>query len=47
MQEPLPTSEKKAQNDNEIFQEMMPFLLYAAIPILITLTIAFTLGQRQ
>lgn len=47
MQEQLPPSEKKAQNDSEIFNEMMPFLIYAAIPILITLTIAFTIGQRQ
>lgn len=47
MQEKLPASEKKATNERELFQEMIPFLLYAAIPIIITITIAFTLGQRQ
>jgi hypothetical protein len=40
------TPEKKAQNEQELFQEMFPFLIYAAIPIAITLAIAFTLGVR-
>jgi hypothetical protein len=36
--------EKKARNDQELFQEMIPFLWYAAIPILITIGIALTFG---
>lgn len=42
----LPASERKAQNESELFQELIPFAIYAAIPILITITIAFTLGSR-
>jgi hypothetical protein len=29
-----------------VAREMLPFLLYAAIPILITITIAFVFGPR-
>lgn len=42
----LPPSEKKARNESEMTQEMLPFLWYAAIPILITITIAYTFGSR-
>jgi len=37
--------EKKAQTEQEMFHEMLPFLIYAAIPLIITVTIAFTFGQ--
>ena len=39
--------EKKAQNLEEIFQEMIPFVLYAAIPIIITICVAFTFGVSK
>ena len=38
--------EKKAQNLEEAVKEMLPFLVYTAIPILITITIAFTFGTK-
>ncbi len=38
--------EKKAQNLEETFKEMIPFAIYAIIPIIITITIAFTFGTR-
>ena len=38
--------EKKAQNLEETVQEMRPFLLYAIIPLVITITIAFVFGTR-
>lgn len=38
--------EKKAQNEIETAQEMLPFAIYAAIPIIITIAIAFTFGTR-
>ncbi len=38
--------EKKAQNLEEAVQEMRPFLLYAVIPLIITIAIAFTFGTR-
>lgn len=38
--------EKKAKNEKEAVQEMLPFLLYTAIPILITITIALTFGVK-
>lgn len=47
MQEQLPASEKKAQNASEMFHEMLPFLIYAALPILFTITVAYTFGSRQ
>jgi hypothetical protein len=34
------------KTENEIIREMLPFFLYAAIPILITVTIAYTFGTR-
>jgi hypothetical protein len=37
--------EKKAANLKEKIQEMWPFAIYAAIPIIITITIAMTFGQ--
>ena len=36
--------EKKAQNLDEMFQEMRPFALYAAVPIILTIIIALTFG---
>ena len=36
--------EPKAKNLSEAVAEMLPFALYAAIPILITITIAFVFG---
>ena len=36
--------ETKAKNLAEVVREMLPFALYAAIPILITIAIAFTFG---
>jgi hypothetical protein len=38
--------EKKAQNLEEAVREMLPFALYTAIPIIITITIAFTFGTK-
>lgn len=38
------STEKKAKNGEEAFQEMMPFLFYAAIPLIITIIIALTFG---
>jgi hypothetical protein len=37
-------SEIKAKNDKEMFQEMFPFLLYALIPLLVTVSIAYYFG---
>ena len=37
--------EPKAQNEQQMFQEMIPFLLYAALPLLFTIAIAFTFGH--
>ena len=39
--------EKKAKDLKEAVQEMMPFLIYAVIPIIITITIAFTFGTTK
>ncbi len=36
--------EKKATNEQEIIAEMLPFLFYAAIPLIITILIAFKFG---
>lgn len=36
--------EKKAQNTKEMFEEMRPFALYAAIPIIITICVALFFG---
>ncbi len=43
----IPKSEIKAQNESEIIREMLPFALYAAVPILLTILIAFTFGNTQ
>lgn len=37
--------EKKARNEEETAREMAPFAIYAAIPILITICIAFYFGS--
>lgn len=37
-------TEKKASNLHEKVAEMKPFIFYAAIPIAITLIIAYTFG---
>lgn len=36
--------EKKAQNLQEIFEEMRPFAIYAAVPIILTILLAITFG---
>lgn len=36
--------EKKGKNEGEIAQEMMPFIIYAAIPLVITITLALVFG---
>lgn len=36
--------EKKAQNLKEIFEEMKPFAIYAAVPIILTILLAITFG---
>ena len=38
--------EVKAKNLEETVKEMLPFAIYAIVPILITITIAFTFGTR-
>lgn len=43
----LPKSEVKAKNESEVIQEMLPFALYAALPILLTILIAYTMGSTQ
>lgn len=43
----LPASEKKSKNLAETFHEMLPFLLYAAVPIIVTITIACVFGQAE
>lgn len=45
MAEQLPKSEIKARNEQESIREMLPFAIYAFIPLLITITIAFTFGS--
>ena len=40
-------SEKKAKNAGEMFREMLPYALYAAVPIILTIMIAYTYGSRQ
>lgn len=39
--------EHKAKTENEMFKEMAPFAIYAAIPILITIAIAFVFGSTR
>lgn len=36
--------ERKAKTTEEAIKEMLPFALYAAIPILITILIAYVFG---
>lgn len=36
--------EPKAKNLSEVVREMAPFAIYAAIPVIITILIAFTFG---
>ena len=36
--------EKKAKNDEEVVKEIFPFFIYAAIPLVIIITIAFVFG---
>ena len=36
--------ETKAKTDQEVVKEILPFFLYAAIPIAIIITIAFVFG---
>ncbi len=43
----LPASEKKAKTLDEAMKEMAPFALYAAIPILVTIAIAFIFGSTM
>ena len=38
--------EKKARNLEEKTREMAPFIIYAAIPLIITITIAFVFGVK-
>jgi hypothetical protein len=38
--------EKKAKNLDETIKEMLPFAVYTAIPIIITIMIAFTFGTK-
>lgn len=40
-----PTSEIKAKTLDEVIREMTPFAIYAAIPIIITISIAFIFGS--
>lgn len=39
--------EKKGQNEAEVQQEMLPFFIYAAIPIIITILIAWQFGPSH
>lgn len=45
--EKMPPSEVKAKSENEMFKEMLPFVIYAAIPLLITFSIAYFLGSTN
>ncbi|MBL7558080.1 MAG: hypothetical protein JNM24_19780 [Bdellovibrionaceae bacterium] len=42
--EKLPPSEIKAKTPEQTFKEMMPFVIYAAIPLAITIILALTFG---
>lgn len=39
-------AQETAQLENKIIKEMMPFAVYAALPIILTVIIAFTFGTR-
>ncbi|MBX3017537.1 MAG: hypothetical protein KF767_06600 [Bdellovibrionaceae bacterium] len=45
MAQQLPKSEIKARNADEAAREMLPFAIYAAIPIIVTIIVAFSLGS--
>jgi hypothetical protein len=44
--EQIMEQEKKAKNLEETIKEMSPFVIYAAIPIFITICIALIFGTR-
>jgi len=39
--------EPKAKNEEEATREMLPFIIYTMIPIVITITIAFVFGSTK
>ena len=41
------STEKKAKNGAEAFQEMIPFFFYAAIPLVITIALALVFGPSH
>ena len=41
----LPASEKKAKTLDETMKEMAPFAIYAIVPLVITVFIAFYFGS--
>lgn len=47
MAQQLPKSEIKARNEEETAREMLPFAIYAAVPIIVTILIAYTLGSTM
>ncbi len=38
--------EPKARNLEEAVKEMLPFIIYTAVPIIITISIAFIFGTK-
>lgn len=42
--EKLPPSEIKSKSPEQTFKEMLPFAIYAAIPLAITIILALTFG---
>lgn len=47
MSAPAKSVRSNPADDKKIVQEMLPFMIYAAIPIAITLIIAFTFGYTH
>lgn len=43
----LPVVEKKAQNEDEVIKEMLPFFFYATIPLIITILLAWSFGPSH
>ena len=41
------STEKKAKNEAEAFQEMLPFFFYTAVPLIITIIIALVFGPSH
>lgn len=39
--------EKRGRNEDEIRHEMLPFFIFAAIPIVITIFLAWTFGPSH